>query len=276
MEGKTARGASSPAKPALQRPEPLSHTRAVVSSSHMVEPVVFGAQGDLGEKLPRGESGVKEQLGERVCPVPPCPALGSEVLESSGMAAPQNPMWAVPRDGLNPVWRCWEGVMLVSHGSCSTLVLLLHPSPAAAQNWYQSLLPTLPRELWCCHARLVPPKSGQGVPGDALLSTSVSAAFCCSDLASAPQNGEKSIALPRRCSLCQRMSSRIQRETGKTLQRPKKQKKKEKTSHSDFCKSTTCFGFSPTLITSSKAPNCGIMPRLAFPQCHANRAGATP
>ena len=36
MEGKTARGASSPAKPALHRPEPLSHTSAVVSSSHMV------------------------------------------------------------------------------------------------------------------------------------------------------------------------------------------------------------------------------------------------
>lgn len=33
MEGKTALGASSPANPALTRPEPLSHTRAVVSSS---------------------------------------------------------------------------------------------------------------------------------------------------------------------------------------------------------------------------------------------------
>lgn len=37
MEGKTARGASSPANPALTKPEPLSHTRAVVSSSsHMI------------------------------------------------------------------------------------------------------------------------------------------------------------------------------------------------------------------------------------------------
>lgn len=36
IEGNTARGASSPANPALTRPEPLSHTRAVVSSSsHM-------------------------------------------------------------------------------------------------------------------------------------------------------------------------------------------------------------------------------------------------
>lgn len=33
MDGKTARGASSPANPALTKPEPLSHTRAVVSSS---------------------------------------------------------------------------------------------------------------------------------------------------------------------------------------------------------------------------------------------------
>lgn len=64
MEGKTARGASSPAKPALQRPEPLSHTRAVVSSSHMVGLAALGAQGDLGEKLARGESGVKERPGD--------------------------------------------------------------------------------------------------------------------------------------------------------------------------------------------------------------------
>lgn len=40
MEGNTALGASSPAKPAFTRPEPLSHTRAVVSSSsHMMASV---------------------------------------------------------------------------------------------------------------------------------------------------------------------------------------------------------------------------------------------
>ncbi len=33
MEGNTALGASSPAKPALHSPDPLSHTRAVLSSS---------------------------------------------------------------------------------------------------------------------------------------------------------------------------------------------------------------------------------------------------
>lgn len=38
MEGNTALGASSPANPAFTRPEPLSQTRAVVSSSsHMLE-----------------------------------------------------------------------------------------------------------------------------------------------------------------------------------------------------------------------------------------------
>ncbi len=36
MEGNTARGASSPAKPALHMPDPLSITRAAVSSSAMV------------------------------------------------------------------------------------------------------------------------------------------------------------------------------------------------------------------------------------------------
>lgn len=33
MDGNTALGASSPAKPLFTKPEPLSHTRAVVSSS---------------------------------------------------------------------------------------------------------------------------------------------------------------------------------------------------------------------------------------------------
>ena len=36
MEGKTALGASSPANPALHRPEPLSTTKAVTSSSHIL------------------------------------------------------------------------------------------------------------------------------------------------------------------------------------------------------------------------------------------------
>jgi hypothetical protein len=35
-DGKTARGASSPAKPAFTMPEPLSHTRAATSSSAIV------------------------------------------------------------------------------------------------------------------------------------------------------------------------------------------------------------------------------------------------
>ena len=37
MEGKTALGASSPAKPALHMPEPLSITRAATSSSHILD-----------------------------------------------------------------------------------------------------------------------------------------------------------------------------------------------------------------------------------------------
>ncbi len=40
MDGKTARGASSPAKPALHIPDPLSTTRAAASSSHIVVVVV--------------------------------------------------------------------------------------------------------------------------------------------------------------------------------------------------------------------------------------------
>jgi hypothetical protein len=40
MDGNTARGASSPAKPALHIPLPLSITRAATSSSHIVVVVV--------------------------------------------------------------------------------------------------------------------------------------------------------------------------------------------------------------------------------------------
>lgn len=45
MEGNTALGASSPAKPAFTRPEPLSHTSAVVSSSSHMLLAVCGARG---------------------------------------------------------------------------------------------------------------------------------------------------------------------------------------------------------------------------------------
>ena len=41
MDGKTALGASSPAKPALHIPDPLSTTRAAASSSHILK---FGSQ----------------------------------------------------------------------------------------------------------------------------------------------------------------------------------------------------------------------------------------
>ena len=37
MDGNTALGASSPAKPALHIPEPLSTTKAATSSSHMLD-----------------------------------------------------------------------------------------------------------------------------------------------------------------------------------------------------------------------------------------------
>lgn len=54
MDGKTARGASSPAKPALHSPEPLSQTKAVVSSSHMAELRDAGIQKHLEEAEMKG------------------------------------------------------------------------------------------------------------------------------------------------------------------------------------------------------------------------------
>lgn len=56
MEGNTALGASSPANPAFTRPEPLSQTRAVVSSSsHMLASSGGGDNGEFkknGNKSP--------------------------------------------------------------------------------------------------------------------------------------------------------------------------------------------------------------------------------
>lgn len=56
MDGKTARGASSPAKPAFTSPEPLSHTRAVVSSSsHILAQLRRGLQvEERGKTYARG------------------------------------------------------------------------------------------------------------------------------------------------------------------------------------------------------------------------------
>ena len=65
MEGKTARGASSPAKPALHIPDPLSTTSAAISSS-------------MAELLRGG----KDPLNTRVShppPSPPPPAVHSEI-----------------------------------------------------------------------------------------------------------------------------------------------------------------------------------------------------
>lgn len=56
MDGNTALGASSPAKPAFTRPEPLSHTRAVVSSSsHMVSGFCKGQEGRGDARRPARE-----------------------------------------------------------------------------------------------------------------------------------------------------------------------------------------------------------------------------
>ena len=82
MDGKTARGASSPAKPAFTSPEPLSHTRAVVSSSsHILAQLRRGLRGEQSKAaqvqrlrsrpgpLPRGgdraEGGPRTGVGGR-------------------------------------------------------------------------------------------------------------------------------------------------------------------------------------------------------------------
>lgn len=64
MDGKTALGASSPAKPALQSPEPLSHTRAVLSSSSHIS----AGAASQGPKGIRGEA--KGSVIQQSCNLP--------------------------------------------------------------------------------------------------------------------------------------------------------------------------------------------------------------
>ena len=76
MDGNTALGASSPAKPAFTRPEPLSHTRAVVSSSsHMVSG--FCKDGKAKEAL--SVSGKRPRWPER----PPSPGTYGHLLPAA-------------------------------------------------------------------------------------------------------------------------------------------------------------------------------------------------
>lgn len=70
MDGKTALGASSPAKPALTSPEPLSHTSAVVSSSSHI----FG--GSHGPEKQRGGASRPPRTARRCHRAPPSPPGG--------------------------------------------------------------------------------------------------------------------------------------------------------------------------------------------------------
>lgn len=95
----------------------------------------------------------------------PCPCVRLwvlERLESSGMRSPAKSSAVQP-------WcsDAGSGVMLIPHGCCSTLMLLLHPSPAGARNGCQSFLPMLDRQQRSsgCSGFAVPgwcPPSGQG------------------------------------------------------------------------------------------------------------------
>lgn len=79
--------------------------------------------------------------------------------------------------------------MLAPRGCCSMLLLLLHPSPAKIGA--SAPCSSSPGSSGAAMPGWCPPGTGREVPGDALSSASVSAAFCCSDLASTPKNGGK-------------------------------------------------------------------------------------
>ena len=60
MEGKTARGASSPAKPALHIPDPLSTTSACTSSSA----IFYISTTNLCRKNPRKSQEIQQQVND--------------------------------------------------------------------------------------------------------------------------------------------------------------------------------------------------------------------
>lgn len=106
MDGNTALGASSPAKPAFTRPEPLSHTSAVVSSSsHMV----FGFCKDRKAAETNGGSSAEDAPPPTERPPSPGPRTapsGAWRQERQG-----DPLLAVlPGSGLRRAWE-WRRVL---------------------------------------------------------------------------------------------------------------------------------------------------------------------
>lgn len=73
MEGNTARGASSPAKPALHMPDPLSTTRAAISSSIFCAHKWGGRGGGRGEEEEEGvyETGCSDSYALHLANIKP-------------------------------------------------------------------------------------------------------------------------------------------------------------------------------------------------------------
>lgn len=78
--------------------------------------------------------------------------------------------------------------------------------------------------------------------------------------------GKKKITLPRGCPLGQRLSSQIQRETRKTLQEPKKQKKPktQNPKSQGFVQEHSLLWPQPSSHHLQRGPSCGVVQRLTM------------
>lgn len=153
MEGNTALGASSPAKPAFTRPEPLSHTRAVVSSSsHMVSDFCKGQEGrgDTRRVSTGGPAGPRAlpSWGPTDTPSPDPRSTGKGAAEGT-RPEPRSPGSGLRCDGERGTGSSRpQGEFLhpgnPSTGSAETSL----PSLQAPRGRSQALAPTLSAPRW--------------------------------------------------------------------------------------------------------------------------------
>lgn len=126
MDGNTALGASSPAKPAFTRPEPLSHTRAVVSSSsHMVSSFCK----DKVLSVVVCDGGLTQlHFGDSETPFShPLPCTGPEdALPAQGALAMGSRLWTTlhpPTRRADPPHSLWHGTHTTA---CTSAILSAH------------------------------------------------------------------------------------------------------------------------------------------------------
>lgn len=156
--------------------------------------------------------------------------------------------------------------MLAPRGCCSMLLLLLHPSPAKIGA--SAPCSSSPGSSGAAMPGWCPPGTGREVPGDALSSASVSAAFCCPDLASTPKNGGKKKNHPSQ-GVPPGPEDELPNPEGNTqnlagAQKAKKKPKPKTPKSQGFVQEHSLLWPQPSSHHLQRGPSCGVVQRLTM------------